>query len=86
MTRLEAHTTSTANRQTGSRASAVLNGQGRVDIGDQTFSLEPGDIFVVPSWTRHQLHANARLDLFTCSDAPVLEVLSLFRSEIIKSA
>jgi gentisate 1,2-dioxygenase len=85
MTRLEAHTTSTANRQTGSRASAVLNGQGRVDIGDQTFSLEPGDIFVVPSWTRHQLHANARLDLFTCSDAPVLEVLSLFRSEIIKS-
>ena len=83
MTRLLTETSSVSTRQAGSRVMAVLNGQGRVDIGAQTFSLDRGDVFVVPSWNTCRLHADADLDLFACSDAPVLEALSLFRSEVV---
>jgi gentisate 1,2-dioxygenase len=38
----------------------------------------------VPSWSAWQVHAAAELDLFTCSDAPVLQALSLFRSEVME--
>jgi gentisate 1,2-dioxygenase len=83
MTRLRAETSSVPTRQTGSRVMAVLNGEGRVDVGGQTFGLDLGDVFVVPSWNVCRLHADTELDLFACSDAPALEVLSLFRSEVV---
>ena len=85
MQRLLAGASSPSDRQTGSRACAVLNGSGRVEIGDRTFPLAAGDIFVVPSWVTHRLHADHDLDVFTTSDAPVLEALSLFRSEKVES-
>jgi len=85
MTRLRTETSSVSTRQAGSRVMAVFNGEGRVDIGGQKFSLDRGDVFVVPSWSTCRLHADTNLDLFTCSDAPVLEALSLFRSEVVKT-
>lgn len=84
MTRLQAGAAGTALRQTGSRVCAVLNGEGVVDVGDCRFDVQPGDIYVVPSWSTCQLHAGgADLDVFTCSDAAVLDALSLFRSEVV---
>lgn len=81
MHRLLAGAITPLDRQTGSRVCAVLSGSGRVDIGEETFTLTPGDIFVVPSWATHRLCADRDLDIFTTSDAPVLEALSLYRSE-----
>jgi gentisate 1,2-dioxygenase len=72
------HTTAT-DQQTGSRVCAVLNGSGTVRLAGKEFALEAGDVFVVPSWCEHQLEARTTLDIFTTSDAPVLEALGLFR-------
>lgn len=66
-------------RQTGSRVAAVLNGGGTAIIRDEEFALEPGDIFVVPSWAPYALRADERLDVFSTTDAPVLEALGLYR-------
>lgn len=82
MRRVKAGVTTVTDRQTGSRVSAILNGVGRVEIGGQTFELAVGDIFVVPSWVTCRIHATSQLDVFTTSDAPVLEALSLYRSEL----
>ncbi|GGN22617.1 cupin domain-containing protein [Streptomyces fuscichromogenes] len=81
MRRVLAGTTTHRERQTGTRVSAVLDGSGTVVLGGDAFDLSPGDVFVVPSWCTHQLHARTRLDLFTTSDSPVLEALHLHRSE-----
>jgi gentisate 1,2-dioxygenase len=84
MTRLSSGHPGAAYRQTGSRVLAVLNGHGVAFVGEHRFEIDPGDIVVVPSWTPCQLQAGAAdLDVFTCSDAAVLEALSLFRSEVI---
>jgi gentisate 1,2-dioxygenase len=63
---------------------AVLHGTGTVDLGEETLELGPGDVFVVPSWFTHRLHAQSQLDVFTTSDAPVLEALSLFRRQEVQ--
>jgi gentisate 1,2-dioxygenase len=81
MRRLRAGATTAADRQTGTRVCAVFDGTGSVNVGDQTYDLGVGDIFVVPSWATHCLHADSTLDIFTTSDAPVLEALGLYRSE-----
>ncbi|WP_009478450.1 cupin domain-containing protein [Rhodococcus sp. JVH1] len=86
MLRLLAGVSTPADRQTGSRVCAVLRGSGRVDIGEKTFTLSAGDVFVVPSWATHRLTADHDLDIFTTSDAPVLEALSLYRSEQVQSS
>jgi gentisate 1,2-dioxygenase len=81
MRRVLPGTTTSCERQTGTRVSAVLDGSGTVLLGGESFDLSPGDVFVVPSWCTHQLHARTRLDVFTTSDIPVLEALGLHRRE-----
>ncbi|MEU4160835.1 cupin domain-containing protein [Actinoplanes sp. NPDC026670] len=81
MRRLLPGTTTRRDRQTGTRICAVLDGSGTAQLGDESFDLAPGDVFVVPSWCTHQLHARTRFDVFTTSDSPVLEALGLHRSE-----
>lgn len=76
------HTTATG-RQTGTRVCAVLDGAGTVRLGGQEFAVAPGDVFVVPSWCEYQLEARSTLDIFTTSDAPVLEALGLFRRKVV---
>lgn len=69
-------------RQTGSRVCSVLNGRGTAVVGDQTFELIEGDVYVIPSWTAHRLEAGAEtLDIFVTSDAPVLEKIHIYREE-----
>ncbi|TQM43848.1 cupin domain-containing protein [Pseudonocardia cypriaca] len=74
-------TTTDAVRQTGGRVCCVLHGTGHVTIGDQQFAVSPGDILAVPSWTPWSVAATTEIDLFSTSDAPVLEALGLMRAE-----
>jgi gentisate 1,2-dioxygenase len=81
MTRVRPGHTTRPERQTGGQVACVLNGAGRIRVGDELFELGPGDIVAIPSWKRWSVTAETQVDLFTTSDAPVLEVLGLFRSE-----
>lgn len=84
MRRVTSRTTVIAERQTGSRVCAVLNGSGSVRLDELELPIGPGDVYVVPSWCEHQLQAETDLDVFTASDAPVLEALGLFRREELR--
>lgn len=79
MLRMVGGSTLDADQQTGTRICAVLNGRGSVLIADQYFDISPGDVFVVPSWYTRHLSATTTMDIFTTSDAPVLDALGLFR-------
>jgi len=70
-------------RQTGGRVMTVLHGSGRVIIDDETFTAQPGDILAVPTWTTWSIEADEQIDLFSTSDAPVLDALGLFRTELV---
>jgi gentisate 1,2-dioxygenase len=76
-------------RETGSSVYAVFDGSGTVSVGDKTWSVTRGDLFVVPSWQPFTATSEAgttdsdsgALDLFRFSDAPVFEALRLNRRE-----
>ncbi|MGZ4506694.1 MAG: cupin domain-containing protein [Blastococcus sp.] len=69
-------------REVGSSVFQVFEGTGEVTVGDTRWTVEHGDLFVVPSWQRLALRTEARLDLFRFSDSPILERLSQDRVEI----
>jgi gentisate 1,2-dioxygenase len=76
-------------RETGSSVYQVFDGSGRVAVGDTSWSVTRGDLFVVPSWERFSVRSEATssdsdsgaLDLFRFSDAPVFEALKLHRTQ-----
>lgn len=80
-------TSDAAVRQTGGQVTCVLHGTGRIEVGTDaaagTFDVEPGDIVAIPSWAPRTVTADTQLDLFTTSDAPVLEALGLFRKAAV---
>jgi gentisate 1,2-dioxygenase len=57
----------------------VVEGKGIAHIGDQSFAFEPKDIFVVPSWAPLRLDAEAETVLFSYSDRPVQDAISVLR-------
>jgi len=75
-------------RETGSSVFQVFDGSGTVTVGDKTWSVTRGDLFVVPSWEPFSVKSEAgttdsdsgALDLFRFSDAPVFEALRLNRT------
>jgi gentisate 1,2-dioxygenase len=77
-------------RETGSSVYQVFDGSGTVTVGDVTWSVTRGDLFVVPSWHPFSVRSEAgttdsdsgALDLFRFSDAPVFEALKLDRREV----
>jgi gentisate 1,2-dioxygenase len=79
-------------RETGSSVYQVFDGSGTVAVGDRTWSVSRGDLFVVPSWLPFSARSEAgttdsdsgALDLFRFSDAPVFEALRLDRQEILR--
>lgn len=79
MSRLRPGTRGRPVRRTGSRVVTVLNGTGVARVGEASFELAPSDIFVVPSWAEYSLRADGQLDVFSTSDAPVLDALGLYR-------
>ncbi|MER6961068.1 cupin domain-containing protein [Streptomyces sp. NPDC000618] len=77
-------------RETGSSVYQVFDGTGRVTVGDFSWSVQRGDLFVVPSWQPLSIRSEASpsdsdsgaLDLFQFSDAPLFTKLNLFRTRI----
>jgi gentisate 1,2-dioxygenase len=82
MHRLRAGTGTPRTRTTASSVWQVFDGRGTVTLDGEVHQLAHGDVFAVPSWCELSLHADTELDLFTFSDAPVFEKLSLLRTEV----
>lgn len=54
-----------------------------MSVGDSTWTVATGDLFVVPSWTTITATAAATgLDLFRFIDSPVLEALHLSNGQL----
>ncbi|WP_405846560.1 cupin domain-containing protein [Streptomyces sp. NBC_01518] len=75
--------TAPAMRRTGSSLAAVFRGSGAVLLNGVRYDVAPGDLVAVPSWTSVAVIAEESVDLFTVSDAPVLEALALYREEAV---
>ncbi|WP_409464649.1 cupin domain-containing protein [Amycolatopsis sp. GA6-003] len=79
-------------RETGSSVCQVFDGSGTVTVGDASWAVSRGDLFVVPSWQPFSVKSEAgatdsdsgALDLFRFSDAPVFEALHLNRQETLR--
>jgi gentisate 1,2-dioxygenase len=70
-------------REVGSSVFQVFEGSGTVQVGDTTWDVAAGDLFVVPSWQFVTATASATgLDLFRFSDSPVLEALHLSHGQL----
>jgi gentisate 1,2-dioxygenase len=59
----------------------AVEGSGETIVGDTVFRWKPRDVFVVPSWHRHHHRPDGEAVLFSFSDRPVQEKLSLWREE-----
>ncbi|WP_418953307.1 cupin domain-containing protein [Streptomyces cinnabarinus] len=90
MHRLARGTETAPVRATGSSVYQVFDGSGTVTVGDRTWSVTRGDLFVVPSWQPLSVRSEASagdsdsgaMDLFRFSDAPVFEALRLDRTQV----
>jgi gentisate 1,2-dioxygenase len=80
--RLESGVSTPPNRTTASSVWQVFDGSGSVTMNGGATALHRGDVFVVPSWTEMELTADSQLDVFSFSDAPVFEKLSLLRTQV----
>jgi gentisate 1,2-dioxygenase len=70
---------SEAYRATDGTVYSVVEGQGTVRIGDETFAFEPRDTFVVPSWHAARFSAQSECALFSYSDRPAQQALGFWR-------
>ncbi|KQU86383.1 cupin [Ensifer sp. Root31] len=80
--RLRSGAVTPSRREVGSTVFQVFEGKGGAVIGDVEYSLDKGDIFVIPSWVSWSLWADTQFDLFRFSDAPIMERLHFARSQI----
>lgn len=80
--RLAPQTSTAGRREVGSSVFQVFDGVGRVSVDDTTWSVEPGDMFVVPSWQQLTLETAEGLDLFRFGDAPIFEKLDHHRMRV----
>ena len=77
-------------REVGSSVFQVFDGTGTVTVGDHTWTVGRGDLFVVPSWQPLSIRSEAStddsdsgaLDLFRFSDTPIFEALHRDRVEV----
>jgi gentisate 1,2-dioxygenase len=62
----------------------VFDGSGTVTVGERTWSVDRGDLFVVPSWVPFSAQASgtSNLDLFRFGDAPIFEALHAQRVQV----
>lgn len=84
MHRLRAGAQSLVRREVGSSVFQVFDGRGSVTVGERTWEVARGDLFVVPSWQPFMATAvgDASLDLFRFSDAPIFEALHAHRLQV----
>jgi len=86
MHRLRAGARTRPGRTTASSVWQVFSGGGMVTLDGAQHTLGHGDVIAVPAWTEVSLLAKDQLDLFTFSDAPVLEKLFLLRTSFSEEA
>ena len=79
--RLAAGTRTAQVREVGSSVFQVFQGSARVEVGESAWSVERGDLFVVPSWQPLTVESEHGVDLFRFSDTPVFEKLGLDRTQ-----
>ncbi len=79
--RLAPDTRTSTVREVGSSVHQVFEGSGVVTVGDETWTVETGDLFVVPSWQPLTIESSDGIDLFRFSDAPIMEKLDMYRSQ-----
>lgn len=82
MHRLTPGAQTAARREVGSSVFQVFDGRGEVSVGDATWTVEHGDLLVVPSWQPLSVATDDGLDLFRFSDTPVFERLHQDRVQI----
>ncbi len=81
--RLAPDASTVPGREVGSSVFQVFDGDGSVSVGDQTWQVAAGDLFVVPSWVTITATASSTgLDLFRFSDSPILEALNLSNGQL----
>ena len=68
-------------RSTEATVVMAAEGSGTATVGDQTYTLQKNDIFVVPNWTWWQVEAKDDLVLLSYSDRAALEKLDLWREQ-----
>ncbi|MFC0437621.1 cupin domain-containing protein [Kutzneria buriramensis] len=78
--RLAPDTATASRREAGSSVYQVFDGAGAITVADRRWTVERGDLFVVPSWQPLTMATDRGLDLFRFSDAPILERLNLHRT------
>ncbi|GGK66443.1 cupin domain-containing protein [Ornithinimicrobium pekingense] len=89
MHRIASGTETAPVREVGSSVYQVFDGTGRVTVGEHSWSVQRGDMFVVPSWQPLSIRSEASasdsdsgaLDLFRFSDTPIFDKLDLYRME-----
>jgi gentisate 1,2-dioxygenase len=79
--RLRAGARTRPARTSASSVWQVFDGTGSVLINNSERALQLGDIVALPAWAEFSFTASGTLDLFTFSDAPVLEKLNLLRNQ-----
>jgi gentisate 1,2-dioxygenase len=70
---------SAAYRSTDGTVYSVAEGNGKVKVGNEEFTFEPKDTFVVPSWHAASVEAASECVLFSYSDRPAQQALGLWR-------
>ncbi|HEY0542276.1 MAG TPA: cupin domain-containing protein [Actinoallomurus sp.] len=70
-------------RRSGNQIFVVHRGTGHSVIDGQRFAWAPGDMFVVPSWSAVEHHAEQAADVFVLSDTPVLRALGIYREQTL---
>lgn len=73
-------------RDVGSSVYQVFDGSGTFELGDDVQKVGRGDLIVVPSWVQWSVLADAELDLFAFSDAPIFERLQFGRTLVARNA
>jgi gentisate 1,2-dioxygenase len=86
MHRVRSGTATAQRREVGSSVYLVFDGGGTVIVGESSWDVAKGDMFVVPSWApltvRSATEADSEsgaLDLFRFSDTPIFEALHAHR-------
>ena len=68
-------------RSTDGTIYSVVEGNGRVKIGGESFEFEPRDSFVAPSWATLEIESRGESVLFSFSDRPGQEAMGLWREK-----
>lgn len=84
MHRVRAGGKTQGRREVGSSVFQVFDGAGTVTVGERSWDVARGDLFVVPSWQPFTAQASsaAPLDLFRFGDAPIFEALHAHRAQL----